>query len=330
MLRWNATIGKAGRGAAAAIVSAALFFFLFSLSPALAQRSQKIHLGTGSLSGTYYSYGSILAKTLTATTPGISLTALGTLGSTDNIRLLKKKEIELAMVQNNIADFAFRGVEGFDGPCGNLRAVAALYPEFVQIVVRGEGPVRSFSQLRGLKVGVGTTGSRMTAIFSQLIDAYGLKETDIHIERHSFSLNAWHFKEGNLDAFVIVSAIPSPIIADAGSSMNVRILPIESDKIAKVLRQHAFLEAGTIPAHTYKGQDGQISTLVVRALLVTTAELSEDTVYRITRSLFEHNRTIAEAHPAGKNLNPHTATRGVSIPFHPGALRYFREKGVLK
>ncbi len=295
---------------------------------ATAEKQRKLIFATGSPSGTYYPYGVALSKAVMTGNPGVVITPVGTLGSSDNIRLLKKNEAHLAIVQNDIAGYAFRGDEGFQGKHTGMRAIAALYPELLQMVVRSDGPIRSVSDLRGLTVVAGSRGNSVTTTFRQVLDSYGMKDKDVKMEPHSFAQSAWLFKQKSLDAFILVTAIPSPVVTDLASTTNISVLPLPKEKIGSIVRANPFLEPAAIPAGTYKGQDSEVPTLAVRALLVAPADLDEDLAYRITRALFENAAILADGHPAGKALSIQKALKGLSIPPHPGALRYYREKAL--
>jgi TRAP transporter TAXI family solute receptor len=211
-----------------------------------------------------------------------------------------------------------------------MSAIAVLYPEVIQIVVKGDGPVKSFADLKGLKVGVGAPGSGTEANFRQLLDIYGMKKEEVRVQFLSFSESAEQFKDRHIDAFIVTAGIPNAAIMDVAVMQSIRILSIQDAKIAQLTKKYPFLSPVVIPANTYKNQSSQVKTVAVAAVLIASSELKEDVVYKLTKALFENQPELAASHAKGKELSLKTAATGVSIPFHPGAIKYYKEKGVRK
>lgn len=290
----------------------------------------KLILATGGTAGTYYPFGGAMAKIWNSKIPGMNVTAQSTGASAENVRLINKKEVELALVQSDTIDFAFHAKEAFKERLTKMNAIAVLYPEVIQIVVRGDGPVKRFSDLKGLKVGVGAPGSGTEANFRQLLDIYGMKKEDVKAQFLSFSESAEQFKDKYIDAFIVTAGIPNAAIMDVAVMQSIRILSLPDDKIAQLTKKYRFLSPVVIPANTYKNQSSEVKTVAVAAVLIASSELKEDVVYQLTRALFENQPELASAHAKGKELSLKTAVKGVSIPFHPGAIKYYKEKGAMK
>jgi len=233
-------------------------------------------------------------------------------------------------VQSDTVDFAFNAKEAFKEKLGKLRAIAVLYPEIIQLVASGDSPVKTFADLKGLKVGVGAPGSGTEANFRQLLDVYGMKKEDVNAQYLSFAESAEQFKDKHIDAFIVVAGIPNSAIMDVGTVRDLKLLSIEADKIGMLDKKYPFLSAAKIPADTYKGQSAEVSTVAVNAVLIVNAEIKDDVVYNMTKALFENQADLAAAHAKGKELNMEKASRGVSIPFHPGAVKFYKEKGLMK
>ncbi len=290
----------------------------------------KLVLATGGTAGTYYPFGGAMARIWNSKVAGMNVTVQATGASAENVRLVDKKEAELAIVQSDTVDFAFNAKEAFKEKLGNLRAIAVLYPEIIQLVTSGDSPVKSFADLKGLKVGVGAPGSGTEANFRQLLDVYGMKKEDVNAQYLSFAESAEQFKDKHIDAFIVVAGIPNSAIMDVGTVRDLKLLSIEADKIDMLDKKYPFLSPATIPAETYKGQAAAVNTVAVNAVLIVNAEIKDDVVYNMTKTLFENQADLAAAHAKGKELNMEKASRGVSIPFHPGAEKFYREKGVMK
>jgi uncharacterized protein len=287
-------------------------------------------LATGGTAGTYYPFGGAMAKIWNSKIKDMNVTAQTSGASAENVRLVNKKEVELALVQSDTLDFAFNATEAFKEPLKAMNAIAVLYPEVIQVVVAAAGPIKSIADLKGKKVGVGAPGSGTEANFRQLLDAYGMKKEDVNAQFLSFSESAEAYKDKHIDAFIVTAGIPNAGIMDVATQNEIRILNIPADVAAKLTQKYPFLAAVKVPANTYKGQTADVSTVAVNAVLIAGSSLKEEMVYNLTKALFENQADLAAAHAKGKELNMKTAVTGVSIPFHPGAVKYYKEKGLMK
>jgi TRAP transporter TAXI family solute receptor len=287
-------------------------------------------LATGGTAGTYYPFGGALAKIWNSKIKDMNVTAQTSGASGENVRLINKKEVELALVQSDTLDFAFNATEAFKEPLKGMSTIAVLYPEIIQVVVAAAGPIKSIADLKGKKVGVGAPGSGTEANFRQLLDAYGMKKEDVNVQFLSFSESAEAYKDKHIDAFIVTAGIPNAGIMDVSTQNEIRILDIPADVAAKLTQKYPFLAAVKVPANTYKGQTAEVSTVAVNAVLIAGNSLKEEMVYNLTKALFENQAELASAHAKGKELNLQYAVKGVSIPFHPGAVKYYKEKGLMK
>jgi TRAP transporter TAXI family solute receptor len=305
------------------------FLVVGMISPVLAQQA-KLILATGGTAGTYYPFGGAMAKIWNSKIPEVNVTAQATGASVENIRLVDKKEAELALVQSDTIDFAYNAKEAFKEKLTQMSAIAVLYPEVIQIVARGDGNIRTFADLKGLKVGVGAPGSGTEANFRQLLDIYGMTKDDVKGQYLSFSESAEQFKDRHIDAFFVVAGVPNAAIMDVAVMQTIRIVSIPDDRVAQLTKKYPFLSPATIPANTYKNQTAEVKTIAVNAVLIASSSLKEDLVYKMTKALFDNQAELAAAHAKGKELSLKVAVSGVSIPFHPGAVKYYKEKGAMK
>jgi hypothetical protein len=287
-------------------------------------------LATGGTAGTYYPFGGAMAQIFNTKIPNMNVTAQATGASIENLRLVNKKDAEMAIVQSDMMDYAFNGKESFKEKLPNIRGIAILYPEVVQVVVRADSGINSIADLKGKKVGVGAPGSGTEANFRQLLDIYGLDYKQLNPQYLSFSESSDQFKDKLIDAFIVVAGIPNSAIMDIISQHQIKILSVPDDMTAKLSQKYSFLAPITIPANTYKGQTEAVKTVAVQATLVVSSEVKEDVVYNITKALFENQADLAKAHNKGKEVSLEKAVKGMSIPLHPGAQKYFKEKGVVK
>lgn len=308
-----------------------LAMFVTALAPAAhAQTRINMVLATGGTAGTYYPFGGAIAKIWNSKIPDMNVTAQATGASAENIRLVNKKEAELAMVQSDTADFAYNGSEPFKEKLTKMNAIAVLYPEIIQIVVRAESGINSFADLKGKKVGAGAPGSGQLANFRQLLEVYGMKWEDVKGQYLSYSESADQFKDKHIDGFVVVAGVPNAAIMDIGAMHKIKILTIPDDVAGKLTQKYPFLAQAKIPANSYKNQTEEIKSVAVNAVLIVSSEIKEDVVYNLTKALFENQAELARGHAKGKELNLQAAVKGASIPFHPGAAKYYKEKGVMK
>jgi TRAP transporter TAXI family solute receptor len=294
-------------------VCVAVLFLIGAVATVYA--ADNLVLATGGTAGTYYPFGGAMAKIWNSKIKDMNVTAQTSGASAENVRLVNKKEVELALVQSDTLDFAFNATEAFKEPLKAMNAIAVLYPEVIQVVVAAAGPIKSIADLKGKKVGVGAPGSGTEANFRQLL---------------SFSESAEAYKDKHIDAFIVTAGIPNAGIMDVATQNEIRILNIPADVAAKLTQKYPFLAAVKVPANTYKGQTAEVSTVAVNAVLIAGSSLKEEMVYNLTKALFENQADLAAAHAKGKELNMKTAVTGVSIPFHPGAVKYYKEKGLMK
>lgn len=305
-------------------------FMVAGLASTAAAADIKMVLATGGTAGTYYPFGGGMAKIWNSKIPGMNMTAQATGASVENVRLVNRGEAELAIVQSDTIDFAFNAKEAFKEKLTKMAVLAVLYPEVIQVVVRGDSKIDSFDDLKGMKVGVGAPGSGTEANFRQLSDGYGLKKEDTKAQYLSFSESAEQFKDKHIDAFVVTAGIPNAAIMDIGSQHSIRIINIADDKSALIVKKYPFLSPFTIPANTYKNQASPVKTMAVNAVLIASTDVKADVAYNIVKSLFENQSELAATHAKGKELSLKNASTGVSIPFHPGAVKYYKEKGLMK
>ena len=309
-------------------VCVAVLFLMGAVASSYA--ADNLVLATGGTAGTYYPFGGAMAKIWNSKIKNMNVTAQTSGASAENVRLVNKKEVELALVQSDTLDFAFNAKEAFKEPLKAMSTIAVLYPEIIQVVVAAAGPIKSIADLKGKKVGVGAPGSGTEANFRQLLDAYGMKKEDVNAQFLSFSESAEAYKDKHIDAFIVTAGIPNAGVMDVSTQNQIRILDIPADVAAKLTKKYPFLAAVKVPANTYKGQTAEVSTVAVNAVLIAGSSLSEAMVYNLTKALFENQAELASAHAKGRELKLQYAVKGVSIPFHPGAVKFYKEKGLMK
>lgn len=285
-----------------------------------------ITIATGGTGGTYYPLGGGMAQVFEKEM-GITATAQVTGASVENMHLLSRGEVELAFTQNDIADYAVNGTEVFDAKLDNITGVAALYPEIIQLVVPAKSDIRSIGDLAGKRVSVGAPGSGNEANSKQILQAAGLTYDDIQEELKSYADSADSFKDGLIDAMFVTSGIPNASVQDIAVTKGIRVLSLDEGVIEALREAYPFFVRAEVPAGTYDGQTEPASTVAVVAALAASADLSEDFVYALTKTLFENLDAVADNHAKGKEITLEKALDGLTIPIHPGAQKYYDERG---
>lgn len=308
-----------------------------ALAAGAAQAQERIFFGiaTGGTGGTYYPLGGMLAQVISnnATVGGKKLAATAETGnaSVANAKLLGRGEIESAFVAADILDAAYRGVNQFkDGALTNLRALGALYPETVQLVVRADSGVSKFADLKGKSISSGSPGSGQWQLLGDLLEVHGMKREDVKEDFSSFAQSVDKIKDGNLVASLITAGTPTASVVDLANATAIRIVPLAGPEIEALKKRQPYYTSVTLAADTYKGQSEPVPTLAVMAIWATHAAVPEEIAYAVTKAAYENTETLAKVHVQGKNIRLETALQSVSIPLHPGAERYYREKGLLK
>ena len=298
-------------------------------SDAEPQGATAMAMGTGSPTGTYYAYGGIIGQYI-KNNAGISVNAVSTGGSKDNIQGIDVNDYQLGTVQSDVMHYAWNGTRAFetDGKIDTFRTVAGLYAEAVQLVTTNPN-VKSVADLKGKKVSIGAPGSGVYFNAVDILGAAGLTEKDINPQYQNFDQSADALKDGKIDAAFIVAGAPTPAITElCMTNAKTRIVPIDGDIAEKLMKDNTFYSVYKIPANAYSNQDKEVTTVTVKATLIVSADATEDDVYKITKSIFDNIDAITKEHAKGAELSLENATEGLTVPFHAGAAKYFKEKGI--
>lgn len=302
---------------------------------AVAQQRLFFGIATGGTGGTYYPLGGMLAQLISnkATVDGrkISATAEAAGASVGNAQLLGKKDIESAFVAADILDAAYHGKGQFaNAPLKNLRALGALYPETVQLITRADSGINSVRDLKGKSISSGSPGSGQYQLLTDLLQVYGMTRADVKEDLSSFTQAVDKIKDGNLHATLITAGVPTAAITDFAQSHALKVIPLAGAEIAELQKQQPYYAGVKLPANTYKGQADAVDTLAVMAVWTTHDAVPDNVAYEVTKALYENTAIMGQVHAQGKNINLQTAMAVGNVPFHPGALKYFREKGLAK
>ena len=290
----------------------------------------KMTMGTGGTQGTYFAYGNVLSQYIKDKT-NISVTAVSSDGSKANIQSIDVGDYQLGTVQSDVMAYAWDGVRSFkdEGKITTFRTIAGLYAEAVQLVTTDPN-IKSVKDLKGKKVSIGAPASGVYFNAIDVLEAAGLTEKDIQAQYQDFGQSADALKDGKIDAAFIVAGAPTPAIDElCMTNKNARLVPIDGDIAKALMAKNKFYSVYEVPANSYKNQDKAVLTVTVKATLIVSADASEDDVYNLTKTLFDNIEDIKVKHAKGAELSLENATEGLNVvPFHAGAAKYFKEKGI--
>lgn len=283
---------------------------------------------TGGTSGTYYSFGGVIANLWNNNIEGLNITAQSTGASAENLRLINRGEAELAFVQNDVMDYAYNGTDMFEGEIlSNFSAILTLYPEVVQIAATKSSGIRSIADMKGKRVSVGDAGSGTEFNAKQILEAYGLTFNDIRKSNLSFKESSDGLQNGTLDACFIVAGVPNAALQELSLSADMTLVPIGNTQILEIISQYKYYTEVNIPADTYNGVDADTRAIAVKATIAVNNNIPEEEVYNMIKTIFDKQSDLSLAHAKGNELNIEEAPKGISIPFHPGAVKYYEELG---
>lgn len=290
-----------------------------------------LNIATGGTAGTYFPLGGAFAEIWNANIPGANVTAQSTGASTANINLLFDKKIEIAMVQNDIAWYAYNGEAMFDGQkFDNLRGMAILYNEPMQMITI-DPSVKTLADLKGKRVSVGAIGSGNEANARQIIAAAGLDfEKDIDPRFLPYSETISGMKDKQIDVAIFTTGMPNAGIQELGLQSDLIVVPFDAAVTAKLMADYPYFTELTMPANTYKGQTVDVPTITVKAMLVVSADMTDELAYELTKQIYENHDRVKAAHTVGQFITKENALKGMPIPLHPGSEKYFKEIGIAK
>ena len=302
---------------------------VIALSAPVAQGSEFINILTGGTSGVYYPLGVALSDIYAKGIEGARTQVQSTKASVENLNLLEQGKGELAFALGDSVKYAWDGNEevGFKAPLGKLRAIAAIYPNVIQIASLEDTGATTVADLKGksLSVGAAKSGTELNA--RAIFGASGMSYEDLgKLEYLPFAESVELMKNRQLDATLQSSGLGNAALKDLSTSQPIRFLSVPAD-VAESLG--APYITSTIPAGTYEGQTEDVPTVAVVNFLVTHEDVSEETAYQMTKLLFENLDTLKAAHSAAGGISLEGAVKGSPIPMHPGAERYYKEQGLM-
>jgi len=319
----------------------------FAFSNATAQQEIVFfRIGTGGQIGTYFPVGGLLANAISnppgsrpcddggsCGVPGLVATAVASGGSDANVMALASGRTQSAFVQSDIANWAQTGTGLYEGKAKveELRAIANLYPESVHVVTRKDSRIATIGDLKGRRVSLDERGSGTLVDARLILAAYGLSENDLQPAYMKSRAAGEKMQAGQLDAFFSVSGWPEGGIAELAATTDVTLVPISSPQREALAEKHGFFALDEIPVNAYRDVPAT-KTVSVNAVWVTTSKQPERLIYDVTAALWHPStrKLLDSGHAKGKAIRFESALHGLGIPLHPGAARFYKEKGALR
>ncbi|ATH82952.1 C4-dicarboxylate ABC transporter [Ectopseudomonas mendocina] len=290
-----------------------------------------INILTGGTSGVYYPLGLSLSELYSQRIEGSTTSVRATKASVENLNLLQIARGQLAFALGDSVADAWKGDEdaGFRAPRDRLRAIAGIYPNYIQIVASQASGIHSLEDLRGKRISVGAPRSGTELNARAIFRAAGLSYKDMgQVEFKPYAESVELIEKGQLDATLQSAGLGMAAIRELAERVPITFVAIPEQVVARI--GSSAYQSGIIPAGTYRGQVNDVTTATITNVLVSQTSVSDAVAYQMTKLLFENLDRLAEAHPAAKDIRLERATNGLPIPLHPGAERFYREVGVLR
>ena len=317
------------------LVAATLITFgivsLCSVQSALAAEKTRLSIVTAGTTGVFYIYGGAVASIVSKYAPGLDMTAESTGGSVENMKILGKKQAALATTSADVlyeAFHDFKNSKHFKSKV-DVRALFNMYDQPHHLITLAKSNVKSVMDVKGKRVVVGSPGSGTEVKTKMVLESLGITYKDFTPEYLSFTEGTEALQDNTVAAVFLGVSYPAPAVVSLALTNPIRLIPFSDSEINTIIKAYSFLSKAIIPAKTYKGQDKDIQTVSVQTLVVCLADLPDEVAYNIVKTVFEHKKELDQIHSSFKETTLKNAPSTV-IPLHPGAIKYFKEKKVLK
>lgn len=296
-----------------------------------------ITIGTGGITGVYYPVGGAICRLVNKGRKdhGVRCTVESTGASVFNVNAIRSGDLSMGIVQSDTQYYAFTGT-GSDqfvkaGPDKDLRALFSLQSEAFTLVARDDANIAAFKDLVGKRMNLGDPGSGNRSTLELLMKEFNWTPSTFKLATDLKPAEmAGALCDNKIDAYVYVVGHPNGSIKEATTTCSSHVVPVEGPEIDIFMKKYAFYPEAVIPGGMYKGSDKDVKTFGPRATLLTNAKLPDDVAYNVTKAVFENLEEFKKLHPALATLTPESMLEGNSVPYHPGAMKYFKEKGLMK
>ncbi len=310
---------------------------MLSMTPATVSAAQQfVSIGTGGVTGVYYPTGGAICRLVNKNRKehGIRCSAESTGGSVYNINTIRAGELEFGVAQSDWQYHAYKGTSKFadQGPFEKLRSVFSVHPEPFTVLARKDSGITKFEDVKGKKVNVGNPGSGQRATMEVVMDAFGMKMDDFAVAAElKGSEMAQAVCDGKIDVMVYTVGHPAAAITEATTTCDLNLVNVVGAPVDKLVADNPFYRKATIPGGMYAGNPDDTQTFGVGATFVTSADVSDEVVYTVVKAVFDNFSDFKKLHPAFANLTEAEMIKdGLSAPLHPGAVKYYKERGWMK
>ncbi len=280
-------------------------------------------IATGGASGPYNIIATTMGEIFNKTY-GVNSKTQTTGASVENVNLMAQKKVELAFLMSDVLSDALNGEGSFQAPVTNVQQIAALYPNYVQIVTSKKSGIKTLSDLRGKRVAVGAQNSGVEVNARNLLNGHDIDYGDLRVDYLGYAEAADALKAGKLDAAFLTSGLPNASLLELEQSFDLQLVSIEPDDIKRIAQDKSYFVSLEIPANTY-GNDEPVATAAIMNALAVRSDLSQDDVYKLTKTFFESLPQLRNSHQAMNDVSVEAAQQGLVAPLHPGAQQYYDE-----
>jgi len=296
--------------------------------------AQFITIGTGGVTGTYYPTGGAICRMMNKRKKetGIRCSVESTGGSVYNVNTIKAGELDFGIAQSDTVYQAFNGEGKFkDKAIKGLRSVMAIYPELLALVVRKDANIKQITDIKGKRINIDVPGSGTRMTSEIVMDAFGVKKSDLaKVEELKSTEGPTMLKDNKIDGYFGVFGHPTANIKDAANSVDIDLVPIDGKPIDELVAKYPYYAKGIISGTFYKGVEHDTPSIGVKAVLVTSDKIPEKVVYELTKTILDNFEAFKKLHPAYKTITKASLLDGLSIEQHPGAVKAFKEAGLIK
>ena len=317
-----------------AIAPISLMFAILSCSPQGSDGTHasvvRLSIATGGTGGVFYPYGGAIAKIIGESIPNVEATAEVTAASVDNLKFLRDRKADIAFTTADTLADGVNGMGAFKDTKIPIRVIAGLYKNYTHVVTLASGPIKTMTDLKGRVVGTGSPGSGAEVTGFRVLQAFGIDPLkDITRQSLGASESTDALKDGKVDAFFWSGGLPTAAITDLAHTSGITIRMISNDGALETLQNKygkGLYVQGIVPKAMYPGLDGDVGVVSIPNLLVVHADMDEKLAYEITKAMFERRAELIAIHPEASNLSLASAVKEAPAPFHPGAIRYYKEQ----
>ena len=324
---------KLGKNGLFILIALTASFFMGGFGMKAEAQTKRLSIGTADTGGVYYIYGGGISKLISSSIPNTVATAEVTPGAVDNVKMLQNNSLDLAFTKSDIAAEGTKGIGPFASTGKvSVRVIANLYADIAHVVVGANSGINKIEDMKGKRISTSAPGSGHEMVALKILETAGVDIKDLKRERVSLSESVNAFKDRKIDGFFFATGLPAASMLDLASTpgLSYKILDIQS-YLKGITDKHGliYIEA-VIPKGTYAKLDYDVKTLGVPVIFVTTESMDEKLVYSITKLLFERKADLVAVHKEAQKLTLKNAVSVSSVPYHPGAIRYYKEQGVWK